>query len=55
VLALREQYAREASVDSQLRALAFLAGTGCLDAPADVLAYGPVWGTGAAVIHWRSP
>lgn len=55
VLALREEYAREASVDSQLRALAFLAGTGCLDRPADVLAYGPVWGTGAAVIHWRSP
>jgi 2-aminophenol/2-amino-5-chlorophenol 1,6-dioxygenase alpha subunit len=51
-LALREEYAREAGVDSQLRGLAFLAGTGCLRGPADVLSYGPVWGTGAAVIHW---
>lgn len=51
-LALREQYAREAQADSQFRALAFLAGTGCLTAPADVRAYGPVWGTGAAVVHW---
>lgn len=51
-LALREDYAREAQADSQFRALAFLAGTGCLDAPADVRAYGPIWGTGAAVLHW---
>jgi len=51
-LALREEYAREASVDSQARALAFLAGTGRLDGAADVLSYGPVWGTGAAVVHW---
>ena len=51
-LALREEYAREASVDSQFRALAFLAGTGKLSGKADVLHYGPVWGTGAAVIHW---
>jgi 2-aminophenol/2-amino-5-chlorophenol 1,6-dioxygenase alpha subunit len=46
------EYAREAQADSQFRALAFLAGTGCLTGPADVLAYGPVWGTGAAVVHW---
>jgi len=45
-------YAREAQADSQFRALAFLAGTGCLTGPADVRAYGPIWGTGAAVIHW---
>jgi 2-aminophenol/2-amino-5-chlorophenol 1,6-dioxygenase alpha subunit len=51
-LALREEYAREAQADSQFRALAFLAGTGCLTGPADVRAYGPIWGTGAAVIHW---
>jgi 2-aminophenol/2-amino-5-chlorophenol 1,6-dioxygenase alpha subunit len=51
-MALREEYARAAQADSQLRALAFLAGTGCIDGPADVRAYGPVWGTGAAVIHW---
>jgi 2-aminophenol/2-amino-5-chlorophenol 1,6-dioxygenase alpha subunit len=52
VLALREQYAREAQADSQLRALAFLAGSGACDRPARVLSYGPVWGTGAAVITW---
>jgi 2-aminophenol/2-amino-5-chlorophenol 1,6-dioxygenase alpha subunit len=51
-LALREEYAREAEVDSQFRALAFLAGAGGLDGPADVPAYGPIWGTGAAVLHW---
>ena len=45
-------YAREAQADSQFRALAFLAGTGCLAGNADVRAYGPVWGTGAAVVHW---
>jgi 2-aminophenol/2-amino-5-chlorophenol 1,6-dioxygenase subunit alpha len=52
VLAVREEYAREASADSQFRALAFLAGTGRVGGPADVLSYGPVWGTGAAVLHW---
>jgi 2-aminophenol/2-amino-5-chlorophenol 1,6-dioxygenase alpha subunit len=52
VMALREQYAREAQADSQLRALAFLEGSGQLVAPADVLAYGPIWGTGGAVVHW---
>jgi 2-aminophenol/2-amino-5-chlorophenol 1,6-dioxygenase alpha subunit len=52
VLALREEYAREAAADSQFRAMAFLAGTGRVGGPADVLSYGPVWGTGAAVLHW---
>ena len=51
-LALREQYAREAQADSQFRALAFLAGSGACDGPARVLEYGPVWGTGAAVVTW---
>jgi 2-aminophenol/2-amino-5-chlorophenol 1,6-dioxygenase alpha subunit len=51
-LALREEYARSAQADSQFRALAFLAGTGCLDVPADVRAYGALWGTGGAVVHW---
>jgi 2-aminophenol/2-amino-5-chlorophenol 1,6-dioxygenase alpha subunit len=51
-LALREQYAREAQVDSQFRALAFLAGSNFIDGAASVLAYGPVWGTGAAVVYW---
>jgi 2-aminophenol/2-amino-5-chlorophenol 1,6-dioxygenase subunit alpha len=45
-------FAREAQADSQFRALAFLAGTGCLTHSADVRAYGPIWGTGAAVVHW---
>jgi 2-aminophenol/2-amino-5-chlorophenol 1,6-dioxygenase subunit alpha len=52
VMALREQYAREAKADSQLRALAFLAGSGACDGQATVLEYGPVWGTGAAVVTW---
>ena len=52
VLALREQYAREAKADSQFRAMAFLAGSGACDGPATVLEYGPVWGTGAAVVTW---
>ena len=53
-LARREDYAREAQADSQLRALAFLAGTGRLNVAAEVRAYGPVWGTGAAVVHWTA-
>ncbi len=53
-LAAREEYARAAQADSQLRGLAFLAGTGCLDGAADVCAYGPIWGTGAAVVHWSN-
>lgn len=54
-LALREEYARAAQADSQMRGLSFLAGTGCLQGAADVRAYGPVWGTGAAVVHWSDP
>jgi 2-aminophenol/2-amino-5-chlorophenol 1,6-dioxygenase alpha subunit len=52
VLALRERYAREVQADSQFRAMAFLAGSGACDRPAQVLEYGPVWGTGAAVVTW---
>ncbi|WP_033292779.1 2-amino-5-chlorophenol 1,6-dioxygenase subunit alpha [Amycolatopsis jejuensis] len=51
-LELREEYAQKAQADSQFRALAFLAGTGKLTVPATVHAYGPLWGTGGAVIHW---
>jgi 2-aminophenol/2-amino-5-chlorophenol 1,6-dioxygenase alpha subunit len=50
--AMREQFAREAAADSQFRALAFLGGAGVLDTPAELLAYGPVWGTVGAVLHW---
>lgn len=53
-LAAREQYASAAQADSQFRALAFLSGTGQLTSPASVLAYGPLWGTGGAVVHWPS-
>jgi 2-aminophenol/2-amino-5-chlorophenol 1,6-dioxygenase alpha subunit len=53
VLAVREEYARAADVDSQFRAFAFLAGAGVVDGPGEVLAYGPVWGTGAAVVWWE--
>ena len=49
---LREEFAREAVADSQGRGLAFLAGAGVLDTPADLLAYGPIWGTGGAVLYW---
>ena len=52
-LELRDEYARESEVDSQFRALDFLYGaTGGLESPGDVRAYGPVWGTGAAVVKW---
>lgn len=54
-LALSTEYAGAAQVDSQFRALAFLAGTGCLAGNADVRAYGPIWGTGAAVVSWSDP
>lgn len=53
-LALREEYARAASADSQLRALGFLQGAGALQGKARVRAYAPVWGTGGAVIDWSS-
>jgi 2-aminophenol/2-amino-5-chlorophenol 1,6-dioxygenase alpha subunit len=51
-LRLREPFAREAAADSQFRALAFLLGAGVLKDPGELLAYGPVWGTGAAVVRW---
>jgi 2-aminophenol/2-amino-5-chlorophenol 1,6-dioxygenase alpha subunit len=49
---LGEEYSRAAQVDSQFRAHAFLAGSGAAGGPGEVLAYGPVWGTGAAVVWW---
>jgi len=52
VLSLREQFARLAGADSQFRAINFLAGTGALVDPGSVKAYGSIWGTGAAVVHW---
>ena len=52
VLAMREEFAAAAQADSQFRAFAFLDGSGAVDRPGEVLAYGPVWGTGAAVVWW---
>lgn len=54
VLALREEYARAAQVDSQLRVYPFLvgAGLGALES-CELLEYGPIWGTGAAVVTWQ--
>jgi 2-aminophenol/2-amino-5-chlorophenol 1,6-dioxygenase subunit alpha len=54
-LALREDFARQAQADSQFRALAFAAGTGAATGPARLHAYGPIWGTGAAVLSWNLP
>ncbi|PVZ12021.1 hypothetical protein [Actinomycetospora cinnamomea] len=55
VLAMSPQYAAAAQADSQFRAFAFLDGAGAVDRPGEVLAYGPVWGTGAAVVWWGEP
>lgn len=54
VLAMREEFAAAAQADSQFRAFAFLDGSGAVDRPGEVLAYGPVWGTGAAVVWWNA-
>ncbi|GAA5142959.1 DODA-type extradiol aromatic ring-opening family dioxygenase [Pseudonocardia adelaidensis] len=54
VLELREEYARAAQVDSQLRVYPFLAGTGVDTLEScELLEYGPIWGTGAAVVNWQ--
>lgn len=52
VMAEREAWAAEATVDAQGRGLAFLHGAGVLGTPAELIEYGPIWGTGAAVLHW---
>ncbi|MGB0115092.1 MAG: hypothetical protein WBP59_17865 [Ilumatobacteraceae bacterium] len=52
VMSLRDEFSRSAAVDSQFRAVNFLAGTGLLAAPAENRAYGSIWGTGATVLHW---
>lgn len=53
VLEQRERYAAQAQVDSQFRAYPFLAGAGAEQlGSAELLAYGPIWGTGAAVVNW---
>ncbi len=51
---LRDEYARAALADSQLRALGFLRGASALSGNAKVRAYAPIWGTGGAVVDWTS-
>ena len=53
VAPLRAEFTRAAQADSQFRAHAFLTGSGAAGGKAEVLAYGPVWGTGAAVVWWE--
>ncbi|MET8232786.1 2-amino-5-chlorophenol 1,6-dioxygenase subunit alpha [Micromonospora sp. NPDC005298] len=55
VLKIREDFARQAQADSQFRALAFAAGAGAAAGPAQLHAYGPLWGTGGAVLSWNLP
>lgn len=53
VLTLSAEYAQATVADMGFKAFAWLMGT--LDTPAlpgNVLAYGPVWGTGAAVVEY---
>ena len=53
VLTLSGDYAQAAVVDMGFKAFAWLMGV--LDTPAaagSVLAYGPIWGTGAAVVEY---
>ncbi|WP_431934616.1 2-amino-5-chlorophenol 1,6-dioxygenase subunit alpha [Micromonospora sp. RP3T] len=52
-LAVREEFARQAQADSQFRALAFAAGAEAATGPAHLHAYGPIWGTGGAVLSWN--
>lgn len=53
VFDVREKYVSAAVVDSQFRALSFLHGAINLNRPAEVMAYAPVWGMGAAVLAWN--
>ena len=55
VAPLRAEFTRAAQADSQFRAHAFLTGSGAAGGggKAEVLAYGPVWGPGAAVVWWE--
>jgi 2-aminophenol/2-amino-5-chlorophenol 1,6-dioxygenase alpha subunit len=53
VLALSEEYACAASADMGFKAFAWLMGVlGTPARPGTILAYGPLWGTGAAVVEY---
>ena len=52
-LALNGEYAQTAAADMGFKAFAWLMGVlGTPSVPGKVLAYGPVWGTGAAVVEY---
>lgn len=52
LLAAREQIVAGGAMDGQLRTISFLHGAVGLAHPAQVRAYAPVWGMGAAVVSW---
>lgn len=53
VLKLSPQFAAEAVADMQFKAFHWLMGAaGALNARGEVLGYGPLWGTGAAVVEY---
>jgi 2-aminophenol/2-amino-5-chlorophenol 1,6-dioxygenase alpha subunit len=53
VLTLSAEYAQAAVADMGFKAFAWLMGTlGIPTTPGTILAYGPVWGTGAAVVEY---
>jgi 2-aminophenol/2-amino-5-chlorophenol 1,6-dioxygenase alpha subunit len=54
VLTLSAEYAKAAVPDMGFKAFAWLMGVlGTPTTPGTLLAYGPVWGTGAAVVEYR--
>lgn len=53
VLTISSEYAQAAGADMGFKAFAWLMGVlGTPAAPGNVLAYGPIWGTGAAVVEY---
>lgn len=51
---LQDDFTHHAQVDAQFRGFSFLNGSGLLSDPGQVLAYGPIWGTGGAVVYWNN-
>ena len=53
VLSLSSEYAHAAVADMGFKAFAWLMGVlGTPESKGQVLAYGPIWGTGAAVVEY---
>jgi 2-aminophenol/2-amino-5-chlorophenol 1,6-dioxygenase alpha subunit len=52
--AMAPEFARQAGADMMFKGFSWLLGAaGRTDAPGRVLGYGPLWGTGAAVVEWN--